>query len=99
MPFLILAIDSSLPNTSISSVAPPGVIDALWVREIPRVEPFDVVGVAAVKEGGEQELFVLILSGHVCGAGPFPVFPDVPASRRGSRSAAAEYDAVCLASC
>ena len=49
-----------------AEIARPGRVDAVRVRLVAGVELFDVVGVAAVEEGGEQELFVLFLSGHRC---------------------------------
>src|SRR5690606_9013287 len=48
-----------------AEIARPGRVDALWIGLEAGVEILDVAGVAAVEEGGEQELFVLFLSGHV----------------------------------
>ena len=43
----------------------PGRIDRGRIGLVAGIQPFDVIGVAAIEERREQELFVLFLSGHV----------------------------------
>src|SRR5690606_22047365 len=66
-------------------IALPGGIDARRIRLVAGVEAFDVVGVAAIEEGGEQELFVLFLSGRFATGAFYPssfFMPGMSSTRR-----------------
>ena len=83
-----------------AEIAGPGGVDALRVGLVAAVEVFDIGGVAAVEEGGEEELFVLVLSAHVFRRGAFPRVPCCRRPRRGAPfRVVADYDGFRLASC
>ena len=72
----------------------------LGIGLVTAVKVFDVGGVAAIEEGGEQELFVLFLSGHRVlerGFSPCSLCAGIP--ERAAVPLAADYDGVRLASC